>query len=119
MHLLGSPDCWSWIRFAAGGAYPYIIGAPEIDYDVTFGFKVVGKDVVEVTVGGNHDSFPDYEAIVQIGAGARQILYSYPSPYTGPGLWSLGRGPEVPFHRHKSYNVPTPACCPGSCANGA
>ncbi len=109
------PPCISKISFGAGAAYPYIPAAPQINYEITVTFEVVGADRVRVEVKGIHDDFPDYEAIVVVG-GRRDILYKRMSPHAGPSPTNLGWNRTTVF-RQWTYSVPTPACCKpgGSC----
>jgi YD repeat-containing protein len=101
--------CYSRIAFSASAGYPFVVVAPNIDYNVQFHFHALA-DRVNVQVNGKHDAFPDYEVVVD-----GTVIYSYTSPYSGPSPWNLGGGPEVPFVWTVVLAKKTHCLCGGTC----
>ncbi len=77
-------NCVTQIRIRAAASYPFIPVSPDIDFVVTFTFKKEGGKI-KVALSGVHNHFPDYEAYVD-----GELMYTYYSPYGGPGLYNLG-----------------------------
>jgi hypothetical protein len=106
--------CKSEVTFRASAGYPFVMGSPNIDYEITFTFTVVGSDRVQVDVSGWHDQFPDYEAILKVG-GRRSVIYKRRSPDMGPGILNLNS--TTGASGSTVISVKTPACCPGTCGS--
>ena len=70
-----------------------------------FTIEAIAPDKVKVSVEGKHDGFPDYEAVVN---GIVPPIYERKSPSSGPSIWNLGGGPEVPFSRSVTLDLKTP-----------
>ncbi len=100
--------CRSEFLVVAAAAYPFTSVAPDIDYTVRITFQVIRKGVILATISGVHDSFPDYEALVDGVLG-----YGYPTADPGPTLGNLSSlNPGVKFSRQWLVIAPTRACCP-------
>ncbi len=76
--------CTSEITITAAAAYPFIDVAPKINYEVTWTLKRLG-DKIEVRAKGSHNTFPNYEALVD---GTQ--FYKFTTKGTGPNPWNLG-----------------------------
>jgi len=113
-------ECYSEVNIIANGRFPFIPVGPSIDFDVTWAFQMVGKLVgtkcmceVIAQVRGVHDSYPDYEAIVD---NYSMLLHNYVSPDLKPSYSNLTTPAPYfvsPLYR-KIVNFPPP----GSPADG-
>jgi len=101
--------CYTLVVIRASASYPFISFAPTVAYHVSFEFLVVGKDLVQISVSGIHDAFPNYEAIVD-----GTLLYKYDTTWGGPftGL-TLGYllGQSQIFSRSATIRAETNPCC--------
>jgi hypothetical protein len=77
----------STVDTKASAAYAFMsIVAPDIDYDVKWTFRRATGNQVLVSVDGEHNLFPFYEAIVN-----RQVIYTFSSADPGPNLRNLNK----------------------------
>jgi hypothetical protein len=73
--------CMTTVTFVAAAGYPFSPKrlTPNVDYSVTFAFRVSGENQVSVRIHGQHDTFPDYEAVVD-----GEAAYAYQTKWSGP-----------------------------------
>jgi hypothetical protein len=90
------------------GNYPYLMGTgPDIDIDASLKFEVVGDNRIAVTLSGNHNAFPDYEAYID-----GHEVYRRFSPDAGPGFKNVGiYSVDIPKTTVYIENIPTPSSC--------
>lgn len=68
------------VNFKAAAKNPLVTGAPAIDLNITFQINPTTR---EVSIIGDHDGFPAYEAYVTADGGAGTLVYSHDPRTTG------------------------------------
>jgi hypothetical protein len=82
-----SEGCNTKVILQASGSYPFIDGGPDIDYKFIVYMWKHNSDEVEVRIGYDHNTFPNYEVIVD-----GRVLYKFDTQDTGPSIFNLALG---------------------------
>lgn len=104
--------CSTTVCVTASATYPFSLMAPNIDYHVCWKFTVAAPNSVTIDVWGEHDKFPNYEALINRPISLSQ--YEYDTKWPGPGFFSLWLAGQVSY-KGNGYSVfvdKTPECCP-------
>ncbi|HEX2187459.1 MAG TPA: DUF4157 domain-containing protein, partial [Longimicrobiaceae bacterium] len=102
--------CGAHFDLVGEAAYPFNALSPDIDFDVDVdAFATAGG--IEVRFSGDHNDFPAYEGIVEVG-GVRTVVYSYMPTASGPGLINLNSTTTIPAGTRGTVAVsPVPPGC--------
>ena len=105
-------SCGCYVRHTIRACTPWLpwflqTSAYCIDYDIIFRFTVVRPNVVAVTLFGQHDRFPDYEAKI-LAPGPSRVFYTQAA---SRGLLSGGLKYVIPFNAVTQVIAETPKCC--------
>jgi RHS repeat-associated protein len=82
--------CSTRVTVEASGNYPFAEISPDIDYKFLIYFIITDRDTIVTKVGYNHNSFPDYEVLID-----GRIAHKHATKDPGPGMWNLRYGPNV------------------------
>jgi RHS repeat-associated protein len=75
------------VTATAAASYPFSLLSPDIDYTFYIYFYISKRNEVRTKIGAAHNSFPDYEVIID-----GTVVYKYRTDDTGPGLFNLTIG---------------------------
>ncbi len=91
----------------------YLIVLAAIDFDVIITVTDRNPNMLQFSLSGWHDAFPDYQLIIDVG-GRRLSVANYMSPASDPSMspGSLGPGGNIPAKGGVSFeNVTLPDVC--------
>ncbi len=81
-----------------------------IDYQIFVDFFVVAPGRVGIRLQGNHDMFPDYEALV-LAPGPRKLFWRYTTPFKAIDAGGLDIQTGWRQLSYTEVDAPTPPCC--------